>query len=236
MSVNLSEYLPVIRRRIRDQGISEHEEYIGDGVTVEYYLSATPVSAGDITVYLDNVETTSYFVDTDTGAMEFDSAPGENVVIKVLYKSYGFSDTELVEYLEEAIEEGETLWDDESFTTTGDAPYSYIDTAPTAKLFKLWLLILHKNLMIDMAAQATQDSISWSAEEMSVNRTAIVEKTIIAIDKIEEEIKRHLWYMTYDDITGLVIAGGSDVSSSPYVRVGDPYIIEWRYYRGNLRY
>src|SRR5574343_374362 len=164
MSINLSNYLPRLRRLIADIGESEHEEFLGDGFIEEFYLTAAPIKTGSLSVFFDDVETLLWDIDYETGQLIFGTAPENGVIIKTLYTSYKWSDTELVEFLEHAIEEAETLYDGETFTISDTAPYSYIDTAPTAEVLKLWYLIVQRDIALTSAATSAAKAISWRTD------------------------------------------------------------------------
>ncbi len=227
LSINLSAYLTTIRRKIKDMGIAEHEEFIGNGILTDFYLSNTPIKTGAIEVYLDDIETTNFSVDYDTGLLEFAIAPLENVVIKVLYISYIYSDTELILGLESVIEEAMLVWDVETFVIEGSAPTSYIDIAPSSILFKLWMLMFLRDIKLDDIPSLANQSISWSTDEGSVNRRGIIRDSIISIDMLEKRINKLLWKMSFYQTAGYVIQGGSTPES--YYGVGDSYVPEERY-------
>lgn len=229
MSVNLSNYIPRLRRQLEDIGDSEHEEFLGDGSAEEFYLTAAPIKTGSVSVYLDDIATTLWSLNYDTGQLIFGTAPSSNVVIKVFYTSYKWSDTELVEYLEHAIEEAETLYDGETFTISDTAPYSYIDAAPTAAVLKLWYLIVQRDIALTNAATSAAKAISWRTDNMSVNRTAIPRLLREAAEDLETRIRKLAWDLTYNNATDLVVAGG-ETPGIGIVSVGESYVVEWKEY------
>lgn len=228
MAVELDTYLPKIRRILHDSGAPEHEEFLGDGIATDFYLTATPIGTNSEEVYLDGTLSTEYTLDNTFGKLVFTIAPAENVVIKVLYTSYIFSDLELVEYLEEAIEESQ-LYIDYTWTITGEAPDSTLTEDPSSYCERMWFLILQINMKDTLTLNESAKSMSWSVEGMSVNKTSIVKDSIASTKELKAKLNRLIYYInSTETFTGQLLIGGYEPGS--FVGVGESYVAEWDAY------
>lgn len=82
-----------IRKRIGDEPKTEVEKYIGNGVLTGYDIHGSNPFGFEITI---NDETTTAFeYDPDIKKVLFDTAPENEAVISIKYKSAAFTDAEL---------------------------------------------------------------------------------------------------------------------------------------------
>lgn len=230
MSVSLSTYLSKIRKSISDKGRPEHEEFLGDASSVDFYLTMTPIKEDSVSVYLDGTITTAFTLDYDSGKLTFTTAPGSDVVIKVLYTSYILSDIELIEYLETAIIESENYLD-YTWILTGTAPDTIVDSEPTEQVIRIWILLLQINLKEDSTFVNAEKSIGWSTEGMSVNRTSIVRDSIASIKQLQKRLNLLVYYINSTATFSEQVMAAGYVPDSWPVEVGEFYIPEDKYQR-----
>ena len=204
----LSSYLPKLRRLIRDTGSIEHQEFAGDGTSRDFYLLYVPIESGTETVYLDDVETTLYVLDADTGHLRFGTAPGDGVVVKIIYTSVVLEDTTLVDFLGSGFTNVNGLIDT-AFVLTGTSPSTTVSPDPTDDQFELIELLFLLKLKRSKILEGIAESYSYRTDGVSINKAEIARNALAAKADLEQDIKDKAWEINWNNPShDVVLSGG----------------------------
>jgi hypothetical protein len=194
---------------LRDTGTVERQDFVGDGLSSDYYLLYVPIDTPNEIVYLDGAETLDYALDDETGQLTFITIPTDGMVITVLYKTYLLTTLLLVEYIERACLAVNDLIAT-IFALTGDAPATTVAPDPTDAQREIILLMAMLYIKRDDVLADLEGGYSWRTEDVAVSRASgRIRDALGAKQDLEKDIQHLIWnYYWHAPSHEITLTGG----------------------------
>jgi hypothetical protein len=182
VSTGFEDLTPALRRKLRDTAKTNHEYFIGDGVSRDFNFLHYPVTIGTELIIVDGsqVPSSGYVMDYKQGILTFNSAPAIEHSIKASFNSTNYADSELEEHLRAAVA---------NYNALMGTAYSTSNPVLPEHEKSIIIMLAVRDVYIDEMLSSAGSSILWRDEEKTIDKKGVTGSYKDAIGLLEERIR-----------------------------------------------